>query len=446
MEALDNIPGGAHLHELTQNEFESNLNQLADVFGRLEDVEERDLALKLGMAHPVWQVRSHVLNAAAQWTPMPKAEEVILNATHDSVDVVAFQAIRLCGELKLQEAISHLVRISGWPSDFTKPGYLRKPVGIGAALTKRALLNIFGSEDYEELTRLEEKFLASYRALSGLSQREPSKEGMILIPEGPCVIGMTVRSDFQFEFNDYVYLEPHQVDVPAFLIDAKPVTNQEYRVFARDIEVTGHMTCHPDEPPNKDHWPSHLFDSRFGQDDMPVTGIDWYDAYAYAEWCGKALPTEIQWEKAARGTDGCEYPWGNEWKPELANHFETVFGSEVGPLSEWEEVLRKVSDKFPLNPLWPVGSRPDANSPYGISDMAGNVWEWTRTNFATREPMDPFFKGRELLDFTNRPAAFPVIRGGCWTSLPEMLRCCYRGKDLLTDRHFEIGFRCVLEL
>jgi formylglycine-generating enzyme required for sulfatase activity len=178
---------------------------------------------------------------------------------------------------------------------------------------------------------------------------------------------------------------------------------------------------------------------------MPVTGIDWYDAYAYAGWVGKSLPSETQWEKAARGTDGRTYPWGNQWNQRLTSNVETAMRCGVKTLAEWEAVLRTVSDTIPEQPVWRNGSRPESASPYGAEDMAGNVWEWTRTNFFTKDDMDPFFRRRSPSEFMNRQQAFAVIRGGCWTSVEEIQRTYFRGKDLLTDRHFEIGFRCVVE-
>jgi len=75
--------------------------------------------------------------------------------------------------------------------------------------------------------------------------------------------------------------------------------------------------------------------------------------------------------------------------------------------------------------------------------MAGNVWELTRTNFSSRQDLDPFFRGRRPVEFRNRKEAFPVLRGGTWTSPPVCLATCYRGKALLTDRRNEVGFRCV---
>jgi formylglycine-generating enzyme required for sulfatase activity len=340
--------------------------------------------------------------------------------------------------------VVHLTRIVGWPSSFTTFGHLRKPVGVGAALTKHALLEILGSQEPAELDRLERDILRPYRTQISALERAPDTSSMVFIPEGPCLIGTCERPDFRFDYRDYI---PEQTaTVGPFFIDALPVTNQEYIRFALQIDKAQHITCHPDEPRSKDHWPSHGRDPRFGGDSLPVTGIDWYDAFAYAAWAGKQLPTEVQWEKAARGLDGRDYPWGMDWRPDLANHAETSFGERVLDLHRWEQLLRSVSDHFPAIPLWPVGTRPGAQSPYGVGDMAGNVWEWTRTNFYSREPMDPFFRGRNVLDFTNREGAFPVIRGGCWTSLPEMLTCFFRGKDLLTDRHNEIGFRCVFEM
>jgi len=90
------------------------------------------------------------------------------------------------------------------------------------------------------------------------------------------------------------------------------------------------------------------------QDDHPIVNVSWDDAVAYAKWAGAALPTEAQWEKAARGTDGRQYPWGNDWD---AAKFVSSFGGNAGGTK-------------------PVGSCPDGISPYGALDMAGNVWEW----------------------------------------------------------------------
>jgi iron(II)-dependent oxidoreductase len=267
------------------------------------------------------------------------------------------------------------------------------------------------------LAEREREFLEPYSELLESTQHENDLSGMIRIPAGLFLAGTYERDDFRFEYHDFI---PAQVvDLPEFFIDALPVTNVAYCTFAKAITLTNHRTCHPDEPPNKDHWPSHLRDPRFAADDMPVTGIDWYDAYLLT--------------------------WGNNWEAGTANHVEMAFGERVEDLHSWENLLRRVDAHFPAEPLWRVGLRRRADSFYGVSDMSGNVWEWTRTNFYTNQDMDPFFRGRDVLAFTNRPAAFPVIRGGCWTSLPEMLRTFFRGKDLLTDRHFEIGFRCVWE-
>lgn len=441
--ALQLFPIFPSVYDITSEQFDAMLLNVKEAMGEAELESDRAEVLKLGLGHSVWQIRAATLEAAAQWHPLAVAEEAILKGTHDSVDVVAFQAIKLCGKLRIRPALTHLSKISGWPSSFSRPDYLRKPVGIGAALTKQAMMRILGSEQHEELVQLEAEYMRPFEELKKEVRPKPDTSNMVFIGGGPCVIGSRDRQDFTFEYHDYV--PEITVDVPAFYIDAKPVTNRDYVQFARAIGRYHHVCCHHDERPDKDHWPSHIWDPRFGGADMPVTGIDWYDAYSYAAWHGKKLPSEIQWEKAARGVDGRDYPWGNEWRPELANYVESAFGQKIEDLAQWEDLLRTVSRYFPPAPVWPVGSQPGGNSPYGVSDMAGNVWEWTETNFISREPMDPFFKGRDILSFTNRAAAFPVIRGGCWTSLPEMLRTFYRGKDLLTDRHFEIGFRCTAE-
>jgi formylglycine-generating enzyme required for sulfatase activity len=172
-------------------------------------------------------------------------------------------------------------------------------------------------------------------------------------------------------------------------------------------------------------------------------GVDWYDAWAFANWSGGMLPTEDQWEKAARGTDGRIFPWGNEWDAARANYVERAFEAEARDLAELEQLLTTNSPTdVPRTPVLPADSLPEGASPYGLVQMAGNVWEMTRTNFFTRKDMDPFCKGRTPVEYLNRKEAFYVIRGGTWTSPPVCLSTYYRGSDLLTDKHNEIGFRC----
>lgn len=190
--------------------------------------------------------------------------------------------------------------------------------------------------------------------------------------------------------------------------------------------------------------PAHWRDPRFSAPELPVVGVDWYDAWAFARWAGGALPSEEQWEKAARGQDGRKFPWGDGWDPDRANYVERAFGTAVVDLVELECTLRTVAMRdTPSEPVLAADSLPEGASPYGALHMAGNVWEMTRTNFFTRQDMDPFFKGRKPVEFMNRHEAFYAIRGGTWTSPPVCLTTYYRGKDLLTDKHNEIGFRCV---
>src|SRR5262245_8053611 len=271
------IPEPPKIHRASIEEFERLLAALKQALSGIRDEEERRLALSVGLKHPVWQVRSAVIAEAANWIPMTEAVQAVLDQTHDSVDVVAFQAIRLCGQLRLHGAVPHLTRISGWPSKFMRPGFLRKPVGIGAAHTKWALTEIFGTTDPDVLAEREREFLEPYRELLRTAQPAPDLTGMVRIPAGKFWAGSSERDGFRFEYRDFIPMA--EVDLPEFHIDVLPVTNAQYRRFVAEIELSNHATCHPDEPPGRDHWPSHMRDRRFAGDDMPVTGVDWYDAY-----------------------------------------------------------------------------------------------------------------------------------------------------------------------
>ncbi|MFD5871077.1 SUMF1/EgtB/PvdO family nonheme iron enzyme [Streptomyces sp. NPDC060322] len=415
-----------------------------------------DRILLAAEAHEEWQVRAACITLLAEhYRHDPAAQRAIVNGVHDPVDRVAFTSIKTIERYGITRGIPHLIRISGWPSNFTRPDFLRKPVGCGAAFTKRALISMFGSTDPELLRVLENDLFSSGAKMRPQPRKLPPKDAL-LVPAGPFRAGSSITQKNAFRMDD-TDNPPRIVELPSFLIDRTAVTNRRY---VRFLDDAGDDTAfdHPDQPARRDRRPAHLHDARFGMPDLPVVGIDWYDAWAFAGWAGGALPTENQWEKAARGTDGRNYPWGERFDPSLAHYVESAFGRQVSDLDELEELLVMVEPHeltftaddppltehvFPDRPLVPATALPRGTSPYGALQMSGNIWEMTRTNFFSREDMDPFFRGRKPSEFMNRKDAFHVIRGGAWTSPPPCLTTFYRGRDLITDRHNEIGFRCV---
>jgi iron(II)-dependent oxidoreductase len=187
----------------------------------------------------------------------------------------------------------------------------------------------------------------------------------------------------------------HAVTVEPFFIDRTEVTNEAYQQF---IAATGHRA-----PP---HWPN----GRFPESDakLPVVNVSWNDASAYAKWANKRLPTEAEWEFAARGKDGRIYPWGNTWNPSASNAGRNAGGRIVE-----------------------VGSFPGGASPFGVLDMCGNVWEWTASSLKNYAQND-----QEI-------APGRVIRGGAFDVSSARATATYRGvlpEDRLPDK---TGFRTV---
>jgi formylglycine-generating enzyme required for sulfatase activity len=402
-----------------------------------------DLLVALAAEHPEWPVRAAAVRLLAEHhLERAPAAQAIAAAVCDDVDSVAFTAIALAGRHRLRAAVANLIRVSGWPSNFTREDSARKPVGCGAAFTKKALVDILGSRDPQTLRRLEDEHFSGLRARVMAGRRRRQHEDVVVIPAGPFIAGATRHEAGAFQMDD-TDNPPRVVELPAFAIDRTAVTNQRYALFLAEVQGAADFD-HPDQEPGRSHRPSHWHDGRFNGPELPVVGIDWYDAWAFARWAGGSLPSEDQWEKAARGTDGRSFPWGNEWDPTRANFVETAFGVAVENLAELESLLvRATSAEHPARPVLPADSLPQGASPYGTLQMVGNVWEITRTNFFSRVDLDPFFRGRRPVEFLNRKEAFHVLRGGTWTSPTPCLTTFYRGKDLLTDRHNEVGFRCV---
>jgi formylglycine-generating enzyme required for sulfatase activity len=202
-----------------------------------------------------------------------------------------------------------------------------------------------------------------------------------------------------------------EMALPTYHIDAREVTNGEYARFLKFLEETGdHSSCHPEEGPGKDHVPLGWAERR-DREEVPVVGVDWYDAYAFCAWSGKRLPSEAEWEKAARGESGRTYPWGETFDAKRCN----VDGE--GPV--------------------PVGSYPDGQSIFEILDLAGNVWEWT-------DGPDPGYEAT-----TTPPGPGKPIRGGGWDE-DELTRSLATTSStrLFEDprtRRLDLGFRCAAD-
>jgi len=225
---------------------------------------------------------------------------------------------------------------------------------------------------------------------------------MILVPEGPFVMG---SDDGNFD-----EMPRREVHVDSFYIDEYLVTNQDYKIF---VEEAGHRAPLLDLPWSKKYdWSNGTFPK--GTGNWPVVIVDWHDAMAYCEWAGKRLPTEAEWEKAARGSDRRIWPWGNDWDPKR------LACSGVG------------------HPQ-PVGTYPDGKSPFGCFDMAGNVWEWTSDWYnnryygiaPSRNPKGPD-SGEER-----------VLKGGAWIHSGFSVRCAMRFHKPPEYCDNYIGFRCA---
>ncbi len=226
--------------------------------------------------------------------------------------------------------------------------------------------------------------------------RVNASAGMVYVPGGAFMMGSAGGDVFE--------RPPHRVSVEPFFIDMYEVTCADYALF---VEQTGHSP-----PPG---WAGASPPA--GTTRRPVTHVSWDDAVAYAKWAGRRLPTEEEWEFAARGTDGRPYPWGSEWQAGMAN----AGGSGGGGLVD-------------------VGSFKGA-SPFGVYDMIGNAWEWTASPFAA-------YPGGALL--TTKPTKdvdYRVIRGGSWSTPKGNATATYRGylpRDSAdTDK---TGFRCAMDV
>jgi iron(II)-dependent oxidoreductase len=236
---------------------------------------------------------------------------------------------------------------------------------------------------------------------------------MLQIPAGHFLMGTDLeRADAQNH-------PQHTVKLPAFWIDKYPVTNAQY---ARFVVATSRR------PPL--NWKQGKIPQ--GEALRPVTMVSWHDATAYAKWAGKRLPTEAEWEKSGRGTDGRRWPWGNTMDPARLNAYYNV-GSTTN-----------------------VNTYPNGASPYGVMDMAGNVNEWVANDFVpypgSDAPLD-LFKGKVVrstsakeIELVPTGGSYKVLRGGSWKGDPFSTAAFHRNFAFANAASDFFGFRCASHL
>jgi formylglycine-generating enzyme required for sulfatase activity len=243
------------------------------------------------------------------------------------------------------------------------------------------------------------------------SKTPPPPNGMVLVPAGAFVMGSD-KTDTEGRAKEFGSMKPwyldehpaHQVTLPDYFIDTYEVSNRAYGLF---LHATGNQV--------PSSWNPDMLSDANG--DKPVTGTNWFEADQFCTWLGKRLPTEAEWEKAARGPNGLEYPWGPEFDAMKGNTGATRLGG-----------------------VMPGGHFPEGASPYGVNDLVGNVWEWTASWYQPYPGSD-----YNNDDFGDK---YRVIRGGGWGgighyTLDHFYRGAYRFYIDPSIGFNDAGFRCA---
>jgi formylglycine-generating enzyme required for sulfatase activity len=293
-----------------------------------------------------------------------------------------------------------------------------------------------------------------------------TEDGMVLIPAGEFKMGSDKEENLAmwrgandlnpYGFNERLYVDErpmHMVNLPAYQIDKYEVTNAQYKEFVvstghkipstwakngynigsdyldflslKDLQQIASDLFRLDMDVtvmNRDDLLAELHNAQNARDNLPVTWVTWHDANNFCQWSRKRLPTEAEWEKAARGPKGFEYPWGNQWDPK-----------KINTMSEDEDA-----------PYSPVGSYPGDVSAYGVYDMAANVSEWVADWYDAYPGADP--AASRFFGKSQRVVRGGMASSGHYDSLSVVFRSAKRNHLFPSTALIDLGFRCAKDV
>jgi len=256
---------------------------------------------------------------------------------------------------------------------------------------------------------------------SQVKSNAPPFPGMALIAAGPFTMGFAIENDLEFGDTDE---EPvHRVFLDAYWIDRFEVTSARFSEFLNRHLPESSRYFDPGSAVTIEMVNGH-YQPRAGLERYPANRVSWYGADAYCRWVGKRLPTEAEWEKAARGTDERMFPWGDQ------------------PPADDRVTLRRKFSKLGFKVMEPVDALPEGQSPYGVHHMAGNVWEWVADWYAANYYEQSPQKNPQGPD----GGISKVLRGGNWYYKPYYMRTTYRFNERPEVFKVWQGFRCAASI
>lgn len=267
--------------------------------------------------------------------------------------------------------------------------------------------------------------VADIKITTPRDQAEHPLDDMVTIPAGEFTMGSA----------DIPWAAPERkVNLGAYRIDRYEVTNGAYQKFIKD---TGHRQPELRDEWAKDYsWREQTFPK--GMANRPVTLVSLEDARAYCRWQGKRLPTEEEWEKAARGAKGNKWPWGNAWDGRKAHTVER-FSGPLANLADWKRFEASFDEDAEIH-AWPVGSYAGDKSPFGVMDMHGNVSEWVDSAF------DPYEGGETSAHPLLGKKDTIVVRGNSFANRDYAAPAAVRYPFPATYVEDTIGFRCAADI